>query len=193
MFSRRRLLLAAGATGAAALTGRSGPLHAEAVLTEDGLYTQPWFLQSFLDLADDLQGAAAKSKRFAILWELKGCPYCKETHLVNFADPVIEAYVRDNFDILQLNLIGSRPVTDFDGQAVPEKALAQKYNVRFTPTVQFFPESTDGLAAKAPETREVARIPGYLKPEHFLAMFRYVRDKAYERVSFRDYLKGERS
>ncbi len=79
-----------------------------------------------------------------------------------------------------------------DGEELPEKALAQKYNVRFTPTFQFFPESADGLGAKAPEKREVARIPGYLKPEHFLAMFRYVRDKAYERVGFRVYLKGER-
>jgi thioredoxin-related protein len=192
MLSRRQLLLAAGAAGATALAGRPGPLRAEAVLTEDGLYTQPWFLQSFLDLADDLQGAAAKAKRFAVMWELKGCPYCKETHLVNFADPAIEAYVRDNFDILQLNIIGSRPVTDFDGQALPEKALAQKYNVRFTPTFQFFPESADGLAAKPAETREVARLPGYLKPEHFLAMFRFVRDKVYERMSFRDFLKGER-
>ena len=36
--------------------------------------------------------------------------------------------------------------------------------------------------------REVARAPGYLKPPHFLAMFRFVRERAYERGSFRDFL-----
>ena len=36
--------------------------------------------------------------------------------------------------------------------------------------------------------REVTRAPGYLKPPHFLAMFRFVRERAYERGSFRDFL-----
>ena len=74
----------------------------EPILTDDGLYTQEWFLESFLDLAEDLDEAKTEGKRFAIMWELKGCPYCKETHFVNFADPEVNAYVRDNFEILQL-------------------------------------------------------------------------------------------
>ncbi|MGC1623950.1 MAG: thioredoxin, partial [Pseudolabrys sp.] len=32
--------------------------------------------------------------------------------------------------------------------------------------------------------------PGYLLPDDFLAMFRFVREKAYESKSFRDYLKA---
>ena len=75
------------------------------------------------------------------MWELRGCPYCRETHLVNFARPDIEDYVKANFEILQLNIIGARKVTDFDGSEISEKALAAKYGVRFTPTFQFFPES----------------------------------------------------
>ena len=167
--------------------------RADAVLTEDGLYRQPWFLESFLELGDDLQGAAKADKRFAIMWELRGCPYCRETHLVNFARPDIEDFVRANFDILQLNIIGSRKVTDFDGSEISEKALAARYGIRFTPTFQFFPESAMGLAGKPPEKREVARLPGYLLPDDFLAMFRYVREKGYETKSFREYVKGARS
>ena len=94
--------------------------RAEPVLTEDGLYKQPWFLESFLELADDLQGAANLGKRFAIMWELRGCPYCRETHLVNFARPDIESYIKSNFEILQLNITGSRKVTDFDGAEMSE-------------------------------------------------------------------------
>jgi thioredoxin-related protein len=41
-----------------------------------------------------------------------------------------------------------------------------------------------------PAKREVARSPGYLLPDDFLAMFRFVREKAYESKSFRDYLKA---
>lgn len=174
-------------SGAALAAGR-GTALAEPALGEDGLYHEPWFLQSFLDLREDLEGAAAGGKRLAVMWELRGCPYCRETHLVNFADADIAKYIRDNFEVLQLNLIGSRKVTDVDGQELPEKHLAQKYGIRFTPTFQFFPLSAAGIEAKEPMAREVARAPGYLKPQHFLAMFRFVRERAYERGSFRDFL-----
>ena len=33
-------------------------------------------------------------------------------------------------------------------------------------------------------------LPGYLRPDDFLAMFRYVREKAYESKSFRDFVKA---
>jgi thioredoxin-related protein len=186
------MLTRRGLIGVAALAAATSA-RAAAVLTDDGLYRQPWFLESFLELPDDLQGATSSGKRFAIMWELRGCPYCRETHLVNFARPDIEDYVKTNFEVLQLNIIGSRKVTDFDGKELTEKALAAKYGVRFTPTFQFFPESADGLAAKEPEKREVARAPGYLRPDDFLALFRFVREKGYETRSFRDYLRAART
>lgn len=173
---------------AVALAAGRGSAVADPALGEDGLYHEPWFLQSFLDLREDLDNAAASGKRLAVMWELRGCPYCRETHLVNFADTDITNYIRDNFEVLQLNLIGSRKVTDVDGQELSEKDLAQKYRIRFTPTFQFFPPSSAGIEANEPLAREVARAPGYLKPPHFLAMFRFVRERAYERGSFRDFL-----
>jgi thioredoxin-related protein len=189
MVTRRRLI--AGAAGLAA-AGLAPPARAAAILTDDGLYRQPWFLDSFLELADDLDGATRAGKRFAVLWELRGCPYCRETHLVNFARGDIEEYVRANFEVLQLNIVGSRKVTDFDGTETAEKALAAKYGIRFTPTVQFFPDTVAGMAGKPPESREVARAPGYLRPDDFLALFRFVREKAYETKSFREYVRAAR-
>lgn len=187
MIARRNLLAGIAASGAL-LTFRARA--EQPILTDDGLYKQPWFLESFLDLAEDLEGARKEGKRFVIMWELKGCPYCKETHLVNFAQSRISDYVKANFEVLQLNIIGSRKVTDFDGTELSEKELAGKYGVRFTPTFQFFAEEATPLKNLAPAKREVARAPGYMRPDDFLAMFRYVREKAYESKSFRDYLKA---
>jgi thioredoxin-related protein len=185
MPSRREILLGLSASALASAGAR-----AQAVLGDDGLYHQPWFLQSLLELGDDLQVAAAGGKRFAVIWELRGCPYCRETHLVNFARPEIENYIKTNFEILQLNVVGAREVTDFDGQRISEKALAEKYGIRFTPTVQFFPERIDGLDRKKPREREIIRAQGYLAPPQFLAMFRFVAERAYERGSLRDFLKA---
>ena len=165
----------------------------EPVLTDDGLYTQEWFLQSFLDLTEDLDEASANGKRFAILWELKGCPYCKETHEVNFADPEVNAYVRENFEILQLNFLGSRTVTDFDGEQLEERELREKYGVRFTPTFQFFPESSDEIEGETGQAAEILRMTGYVKPDRFTAMFRFIDDEAYEDRTFKEYLDAEGS
>jgi len=186
-FTRRNLLL-----GAASL-GVTSARADEPILTDDGLYKQPWFLETFLELSDDLEGAYRAGKRFVVSWELKGCPYCKETHLVNFAQKRISDYVKANFEVLQLNIIGSRKVTDFDGAELAEKDLAAKYSVRFTPTFQFFGERSGPLRALPPAKREVARAPGYLRPDDFLAMFRYVREKVYESKSFRDFVKSSPS
>jgi thioredoxin-related protein len=186
MLSRRSFVAGSTAGLAMGLPARAAP-----VLTDDGLYTQPWFLQSFLELADDVQGAANGGKRLAIMWELRGCPYCKETHLRNFARPEIESYIKQHFEVLQLNIIGSRKVTDFDGQELSEKDLAAKYGIRFTPTFQFFGEGASVLKGLPPQKREVARAPGYLRPDDFLAMFRFVREKAYETKSFREYVKSQ--
>lgn len=188
----RRHFLGLCLTAAAGLAGRSASAATvePPVISEDGLYTQSWFLQSFLDLAEDLGEAAAEGKRFAIIWEQKGCPYCRETHLVNFADPEIQTFVRENFNVLQLDLFGSREVTDFDGEAMEERRLARKYGIAFTPTVQFFPDDPAALEGKRSKDREVARMPGYLRPPHFLSMFKYVEARAYEKMGFRAYLKA---
>lgn len=178
-FTRRSFL-----AGVAALALMAPGRHAAgAELSEDGLYHEPWFLQSFLALKEDFEGAKANGKTFAVLWELKGCPLCKLMHTVNFAAPKIAAYARENFEILQLNVIGSRPVTDFDGTELPEKEMAARHKIEGTPTMQFFAEDA------ALGVREAARAK-YLEPAEFLGMLRFVREKGYERMSFDAWLKA---
>ena len=153
--SRRSLL-----AGAAVMLAAPPALGSTLKLNDDGLYTKPWFLESLLDLNDDLKEAADKGKRLVIMWELKGCPYCKKIHEINLADPAIETFIKDKFEVLQLNIRGSREVTDFDGERLPEKDFARKYGVRATPTFQFFPESADGPCAEAASSTRGGTLAG---------------------------------
>jgi thioredoxin-related protein len=153
----------------------------EPKLGDDGLYQQDWFLQSLLDLRDDLADAKAEGKRLAIIWEQKGCPYCRDLHAVNLSDPKTAGWIKERFAVLQLNLWGDRRVTDFDGQELPEKELARKYRITFTPTIQFFPKSIEEMAGRKGMEAEVARMPGYFRPFHFISMFEYVWDERYAR------------
>lgn len=149
---------------------------------EDGLHVQPWFHDSFLNLNDDLAEAHASGKRLVIFWEQRGCPYCKRLHEVNLRIPRIAKTVQDGFVAIQLNMWGDREVTDFDGEVLKEKDLAEKWGVLFTPTVQFFPETVAEANGKPGHKAEVVRIPGYFKPFHFYFLFKYAQSKGYEDV-----------
>jgi thioredoxin-related protein len=181
----RRVVLFTGLAAALAQPA----LAARARLGEDGLYHFDWYLESFLDLADDIAAAKASGKRFAILWGLKGCPACRRLHEVHLAEERTQAYIRENFEILHLNILGQRIVTDLDGTKLGEKAFAARYGVQGTPSLQFFPETVDGLSALPPAQREVARMPGLPEPAEFLATFKFVRGKGYEKGTFADWAK----
>ncbi len=158
---------------------------------DDGLHKQPWFQETFLDLSEDLAEASDSGRRLVIIWEQKGCPYCRQTHEVSFRIPRIVDYVKENFFVLQLNMWGDREVTDFDGKATTEKQLARKWRVLFTPTFQFFPDSSEAANGKPGNAAEVHRVPGYFKPFHFYFQFRYVKEKGYEtEPSFQRWLDG---
>ncbi|MDH3230292.1 MAG: thioredoxin family protein [Alphaproteobacteria bacterium] len=160
-------------------------------LGDDGLHKQPWFQETFLDLSEDLAEATESGRRLVIIWEQRGCPYCKQTHAVNFRIPRIVDYVKANFFVLQLNMWGDREVTDFDGQAMTEKQLARKWRVLFTPTFQFFPDAPGAAQGRRGDAAEVHRVPGYFKPFHFYFQFRYVKEKGYEtEPSFQRWLDG---
>jgi thioredoxin-related protein len=181
MPTRRTILLAPFALAAARAS-------AEPVLGDDGLYRQDWFLQSFLELGPDLDDAAAEGKRLVVMIEQRGCPFCRDTHLINFARPEVTDYIRERFAVLQLNLVGDLDVTDFDGEVLSEKAFAARYGVRYTPTILFFPDAAEGLGDLPPREREVARIVGYQDPDAFRRSFAFVHERAYETESLADYL-----
>lgn len=143
---------------------------------EDGLHEQPWIQESFLNLTDDLAEANEQGKTVVVIWEQLGCPYCKRMHEVNFRIPRFNKYIEDNFFVIRLNLWGDREVTDFDGQMMSEKNLANKWGVLYTPTIQFFPTEARSTSGKE---LEVLRVPGYFKPFHQYFLFRYAHTKGY--------------
>lgn len=172
---------------------RAQAKRVEPTYLDDGRPTQDWFLTSFLVLKEDLAEAAGQGKRLALLWDQRGCPFCLQMHRVNLADPDVNRYIRERFNIIQLDLSGAREVTDFDGQVLPEKEMARKYGVIGTPTIQFLPATPDVAEGKTGRAIEVARMHGYFQPEPFIAMFEYVSECAYERLTFAEYVKARSS
>ena len=165
----------------APLSGAETP-RIEAQLGEDGIYHQTWFVQSFLDLKEDFKDAQTRGKRFAVIFEQRGCIYCTKMHKEVLSQKYVNDYVRENFDILSIDIWGSKDVTDFDGTKLTEKKLAERWGVAFTPTVVFFKDDLSGLDGKWGRPLEaVERLPLAFGTATFLDMFSFVRTGAYVR------------
>ena len=83
---------------------------------------------------------------------------------------------------LQLDLWGSREVTDFDGTKMSEKALAERWGVIFTPTIVFYKDDLTGLDGKwGRELEAIERLPLSYGRDTFYDLFVWVRTKLYER------------
>jgi hypothetical protein len=147
---------------------------------DDGLYHQSWFVESFLDLNEDHAEAKSQGRRFAVIFEQRGCIYCTRMHTEVLSQRYINNYVRDNFSIVQLDLWGAREVTDFDGTRMTEKKLAERWGVLFTPTIVFFKEDVMGQSAHWGAPLEVARLPLGFAAATFYDLFVWVRTRIYE-------------
>lgn len=145
---------------------------------EDGLHKQDWFAMTFRDLAEDIEQANADGKRLAIVFEQRGCIYCRQMHEKILSDPEVRDYIRENFMVVQYNMFGDEEVTDLDGEKLTEKTAARKWGYVFTPTIVFLPEQAP--QGKSAGQAAVATIPGAFGKLTFLNMFRWVKDKGYE-------------
>lgn len=150
---------------------------AAAELGDDGLHKQPWMRDTFKDLREDLAEAKAEGKRLVLFFEQRGCIYCKQMHEEVFSDPGISDYIGENYFVVQLNLHGDIEVTDFDGETLPEKDMAGKWRVLFTPSIVFLPEEVpeDQSALEA----SVAVMPGAFGKGTTKDMFTWVAEKRY--------------
>ncbi len=177
--TRRSFL--AGAAAAPLLAGAA----TAAELQLDGLYSEPWLFSTSRDLSKDFTEAAKSKKNFVIVWEMRGCGWCKRLHLETFASDNVARYLQDNFAAVQLNLRGKQLVTDFDGEKLSEEDLSLKRNVNSTPTFQFFKPSDARIG------QELGRA-GFLPAGDLLKLLRYIREKGYEHGKYEEWVRQQK-
>lgn len=153
-------------------------LPAQAVtLGDDGLHKPDWLQDTFKDMREDLAEANAEGKRLLIIFEQRGCIYCTRMHEEIFPDPEIDALIRETYFVVQMNLFGDVEVTDFDGTTLPEKEMARRWGVVFTPTVIFLPEEVE--EGKTAAQAAIVSMPGAFGKGTTKALLTWIRDKEY--------------
>ena len=146
-------------------------------VVNDGLHKTPWMQDTFKDLREDLEEANAEGKRLVLFFEQIGCIYCTKMHKEVFSKEKVSNYINDNFFVVQLNLHGDIEVTDFDGDVLPEKDIARKWGILFTPSILFLPPEVD--SSSSAQQAAVAMMPGAFSAGTTLDLFTWVREERY--------------
>lgn len=140
-----------------------------------------WFKESFLDIADDVDEASESGKHVMLFMHLNGCPYCYKTVEENIKNAPYTDFIKENFDVIAINIQGDREIAFNEDESLKEKALAKMLKVRFTPAVIFLDH----------QNKTVLRLNGYRDPGAFKHALDFVKTKAYQRTTLVEYIEEQ--
>lgn len=139
-----------------------------------------WFKESFLDISEDVSEADANNKHFMIFMDLEGCPYCSKMLNENFiAQNKTSEFIKKYFDVINIDVKGSREISWDKDTTLTEKALAEKLEIQYSPTILFFNKNKE----------VVVRVNGYRNKDDFKYILEFVQGKYYEQMSLTQYLE----
>ncbi len=142
-------------------------------------YDMPaWFKMSFLDLKDDLKEANAHGRQIMLFLHLEECPYCARMLNENFREGATREFIERHFDVIGIDIRGSRTVDWFDGHQYSELTLVRKLKVYATPTIIFID----------PEGKTALQLNGFRKRQAFRQALDYVQQKAYRHESLASFV-----
>ncbi len=139
-----------------------------------------WFKESFLDLQEDVEEAKDSNKHVILFMSLDFCPYCTKMLHDNFEKGAKnQKYIEDNFDVIGINIKGSKEIVIDEDTTMTEKEYAAFLKVQYTPTILFLNQ----------ENKVVVRLNGYRSSENFKLVLDFVKNKEYEKMSLTQYLE----
>ena len=141
-----------------------------------------WFKESFLDVAEDVDEAAQAGKHVVLFMHLNGCPYCYKMTEENFKHAPYKEFIKENFDVIAINIRGDRELVLNEETSLTEKELAVRLKVMYTPTIVFLNQ----------QNKVVARVNGYRSVPDFKHVLDYVQEKAYLNTSLSKYVDARK-
>jgi predicted bacteriocin transport accessory protein len=139
-----------------------------------------WFKDSFLEMSDDVEEANESNKHVILFMTLKFCPYCTKMLKNNFSEgSKLQPYIKENFDVIGLDIKGSKEIAVNEDLTLTEKEYAKYLNVQYTPTLLFLDQSN----------KVVVRINGYRSSENFKYILDFVKNKEYKNMKLTEYIE----
>lgn len=107
--------------------------------------------------------------------------YCLKLEENTFSNPAVKKLLSEKFVTIKVNANANNPMI-INNKKVTEKDLIKKYNVAGFPTITFL----DSGGRKISGT-----IKGYLPPEKFIIVLKYISTDAYKSTNFLDFMRIE--
>jgi len=114
-----------------------------------------------------MESGKKNQKKVFLYFYSDSCGYCEEMEKVTFKD-------RSVIDILNKNFISVKVNAD------KEKKAASSYNVRGLPSNWFVRENGE----------TISNLPGYVPPDTFFFVLRYIYTESYKSMSFKTYVNN---
>lgn len=121
---------------------------------------------------------AKKQNRFVLIdFYTDWCGWCDVMDEKTYADPSVKALLEKSFILVKVNA-ESRRFVKLRGQNVTEVRLASIYRVKSYPTTWFL----------QPDGKAIAPVNGYVTPEKFERILRYISEGVYHKMGFEQYM-----
>ena len=105
------------------------------------------------------ESAAGKGRKLAVLFEAKGCYYCKKLNTEILTRPDIKRLIEREFELVRIDINSYSSVVDLDGAQMTETTLAKQWKVTNTPTMIFFPADRNALPGNEIILSRMAGVP----------------------------------
>mgnify|MGYP000120723327 CR=1 FL=1 len=109
------------------------------------------------------------------------CGWCKKMQSTTYADSNIQKIIEEKFIPVRLDVLSRKKMNVF-GEELLERDIARLLRVRGTPTT-IFVDSTG---------TPVVKVPGYIPPDQYMYLLKYVSGEWYEDLKFEDFYKSEK-
>jgi thioredoxin-related protein len=127
-----------------------------------------------------LSEARAKHKRVVVDVYTDWCGWCKRMDRDTYAKDEIQKYLGKAFVAVRLNAESDRRAT-YKGTEYSYRQIAGGFGVRGYPTTLFL--EADGT--------HITTAPGYMGPDEFLTVLRYIGDGRYKDQTFDEFKAGQ--
>jgi thioredoxin-related protein len=109
----------------------------------------------------------AESKKILINFYATWCTYCSKMDEETFGDRKVAAYLNEVFVPVKVD-------------SEKEPRIAQRYGVSGLPSTWFVDETGE----------DISNLPGFVGPEMFMNILRYVETESYKSMSFSQFLQS---
>lgn len=130
-------------------------------------------------LSMGLEEARLKSRPMLVDVVTDWCGWCKRMDRTTYADEAVREYVGRSFVAIRLDAEDDDRRARYEGRDLTYREFADRFRVTGYPTTLF-------LTA---EGRLITMVPGYVKPERFLTVLRYIGDGHYRSRSWEAYAR----